>query len=479
MRQPKALTPLFLTELWERFGFYLIQSLLVLYLTQALDFSDSTAFMILGEYTALIYIAPLGGGYFSDRILGPRYSILIGAVFLASGYTLLGLSGQKLLFLSLAIVVIGNGLLKPNISSFLGEFYYEDDPRRDAGFTLFYIGINIGALLALGSSGFIKEWWGWQVAFLCAAAGMFISLGTFCFGFKSYENRGMPIPYDQIEPKNFRWMSHKISILILIGAGVFIAHSLLIKTSIASILQPILGIVLLCILFFLSFKLKTSQRHKLWVLIILILASVIFWGLFFQMFSAINLFVERNVDRRWLGMTIPAPAFISLESIFIVILGPLFAFSWKRLHIKKLDPTPGIKFSLAMFCLALAMGVLVLGIHWHRPDGLVSPLWTLLFYLMVTLGEMFLSPIGLSMVTELAPPHLSGFLMGVWFMSMGFGGELSGFLAKQASIPKPSMSLSTMNAIYSHSFMTDALLSFIAGLILLVLSPWLKRLVKS
>lgn len=479
MKQPKALTPLFLTEMWERFGFYVTQSLLILYLTTFLNFSDASAFILLGEFTALVYIAPLAGGFFADRILGPRYAILLGTIFLGLGYLLLGVYGHQLLFLSLSAIVVGNGLLKPNISSFLGEFYYPDDPRRDAGFTLFYIGINLGGLLALGGAGFIQEKWGWGTAFTSAAIGMVLAFCTFLYGFHTYENRGLPIPRNQFNPQ-WRWLHSKTAIALLILAGFGISYFLLSRAGIANVLQTILGIVVLIALIVMACRYERSQRRKFFVLIILILASIVFWGMLFQIFGAVNLFTDRNVDRHLFGtFMMPTPAFIAMETIFIILMGPFLAMLWQRLHIKKLDPTPGTKFALAMLSVALAMGILVVAIHAHRADGYISPGWIVIFYLFITLGEMLLSPIGLAMVTELSPPHLSGLMMGIWFMALGFGGELSGFLAKQASVPKQILGVSASNPIYQHAFAHNALFALIVGIILLILSPFLKRLAKS
>jgi POT family proton-dependent oligopeptide transporter len=479
MKQPRALTPLFLTEMWERFGFYVTQSLLILYLTSHLHFSDANSFMLLGEFTALVYIAPLAGGFFADRVLGPRYAVLWGTICLGIGYLLLGVYGQQLLFLSLSFIVIGSGLLKPNISSFLGEFYYPDDPRRDAGFTIFYIGINLGGLLALGGAGFIQEKLGWGSAFSSAAIGMVLAFITFWYGFNTFENRGLPVPRDQITPAWMRYLRSKGAIIILILISIGIAYLLLSSAHIASILQSIIGLVMLITLIVMACRYEKTQRHKFFVLIILILSSIVFWGMLFQIFGAVNLFTERNVDRHLFNtFLMPTPAFIALETIFIILLGPFLAMLWQRLHIKKCDPTPGTKFALAMLAVALAMAVLVWAIHAHRPDGLIAPGWIVLFYLLITLGEMLLSPIGLSMVTELSPPHLSGLMMGIWFMALGFGGELSGYLAKQASIPKGVMNINLTNHIYLHAFSSNAILALVFGIVLLGLSPFLKRLMK-
>lgn len=482
MKQPRALMPLFLTEMWERFGFYVVQSLLILYLTNLLNFSDSKSYLILGEYTALVYLTPIAGGIFSDRILGPRYSILIGAILLGVGYFLLAFNhaaSHTLLFLGLAIVVVGNGFLKPNISSFLGEFYYEDDPRRNAGFTVFYIGINIGALLALGSAGIIQEKIDWWAAYGIAGVGMIIAFGTFAFGFSTFENRGFPIPRKQILHKVTRFFSYKTSIAASTLLSIIIVFLLLRSSGNAEILQSIVGIVVLLALIYIATRYEKPQRNKFFALLILIVASVIFWGMFFQIFAAVNLFTERNVDRYIMGISIPPSVFISLESFFILVFGPFLAWLWQNLHIKKIDPTPGLKFALAMFCVATSMALLVLGIHMHRPDSFVNPSWIVIFFVLITLGEMLLSPIGLSMVTELSPPHLSGLMMGVWFMALGFGGQLSGYFAKAASIPKGNLDKNMANLIYAHAFRNNAIIALVVGIILLALTPWLKRLIKN
>lgn len=477
MEQPRALTPLFLTEMWERFGFYITQSLLIFYLTKALNFADSRAYMILGEFTALVYIAPFAGVYLADRVFGARYAILVGATFLGIGYFLLGIAGHKLLFLSLSILVVGNGL-KPSISSFLGEFYYEDDPRRDAGFTLFYVGINLGGLLALGSAGFIQEKFGWSIAFLSAGVGIVIALLTFCFGFKTFENRGLPALFPITPNRPPAFLRNKSSIFIIFLLTIVITYFLLSSNSFASLFQLILGVLIIITLLIICSRLEKQVRNKFLALIILLTASVVFWGMFFQAFASVNLFTQRVVDRHIFGILIPSPAFIALESIFIILFGPFLDSLWQRLNFKKLDLMPG-KLLLAMFSTALAMLLLALVTHWTEASGLVHPLGVVIFYFFLTLGEILLFPIGLSMVREFSPPHLTGLMMGIWFLALGFGGQLSGILAEAAGISHRIRDIHTASEIYRHAFVNNALLAFIVGLGLFALSPWLKRLMKS
>ncbi len=475
--QPKALRTLFLTEMWERFGFYVVQGLLVLYMTNHLNFSDAKSYAILGEYSALVYISPLIGGFFADRVLGFRYAILIGAIFLLLGYAVIATTSDHLLFWGLAAVILGNGFLKPNISSYLGEFYQTDDPRRDAGFTIFYMGINIGVMLSTASSGFIQQTFGWRAAFACAAVGMLIGIFAFISGFKRFGKLGLPLQKNRIYPTYLRIFTHKPVLLLTFVLITISAYLMLRVTSIGHILLIFIGISMLVWLFIRAFRYDAVSRNKLIALIVLIVISIVFWGLFFQMFSAVSLFTERNVNRLIFGIQIPPVAFISLESIAVLALGSPLAMLWRYLHSNHRSPSVGYKFSLAMLCSAISMGILVLAIHLPNAHQQIYPAWLILFFFMVTLGEMLLSPIGLSMVTELAPPQLVGLMMGVWFMALGYGGLLSGSLAQLADIPKSVTDIHITNHIYQHAFTIYGLIALAAAIVTLAIAPWIKKLI--
>lgn len=476
MKQPRALAPLFLTEMWERFGFYVIQSMLVIYMSEQLSFSDTKSYAILGGFTALVYISPLLGGFIADKILGFRYSILIGAMLLSAGYLSLAIYGEQLLLLSLSTVVVGNGLLKPNISSFLGAFYYDDDPRRSAGFTLFYMGINLGSLLATTSSGFIHQRWGWTPTFGIAGIAMLTSILVFCLGFRHYENRGLPLSITHIKSKLLLFFRKKLSFFLLIISAILLSYFLLKNPGTSTVLLSLTGISTLAGLLYAAARFERQERNNLVALVILFLVSILFWSLFFQLFFSINLFVERNVYRGFFGITLPASLFISLEAFFILLLGPFLAKIWLRLGTKGNDPSPGIKFTLALFFTAVAMTLLVTAIYFQRADHLISPLWIIPTYLFITIGELLLSPIGLALTTELSPPGLTGLMMGIWFMTLGFGGSLAGYLAQFATIPKGITDIAATNTIYSHAFCLYTLCALATSVILLLLTPWLNRL---
>ncbi len=475
--QPRALKPLFLTEMWERYGFYIVQGLLIFFLTNALGFSDTKADIISGEYLALVYISPILGGFLADRVMGFRHSIMLGAVLLCAGYAIVATSHHELIFWGLATVIMGNGFLKPNISSYLGDFYNDNDPRRDGGFTIFYMGINIGSALATLSAGYLQRYLGWSLSFAAASFGMLIAIWSFYYGYRYFENLGLPKTKANIQPAYLRCLANPISIGIICLTGIALSYALLKYASVGNVLLIILGAFLFTFLIMYAFKFERQARNRLIALIILITSSIVFWAIFFQLFISINLFVERNVDRQLFHFTIPAVNFISLEAIFIIALGLPFAYMWQRLHKRKVHPSYSIKFALAMFTTALAMGLLMLGIHFTPGSGMTQAFWVVIVYFFVTVGELLLSPIGLSMVTELAPKQLTGLMMGIWFMALGFGGSLGGELAEMASIPKNLISdVHMSNVIYSHAFANFGLIALATGVLLLILTPWLRRL---
>ena len=475
MKQPRALLSLSLTEMWERFGLYLVQGLLIFYMTKVLNFQDEKAYAIMGQFTALVYIAPILGGLCADRLLGFRRTILLGAYLLLGGYALLAFplpAKETAMFLGLSIIILGNGFLKPNISSFLGKFYYDNDPRRDAGFTIYYMVFNFGIILSTLSSGYIQQTFGWHICFGVAALGLVLAILFFRWGYQFFGEEGLPL---RSENKLFK-PSHLVLLIIL---GTAACYALLKLSHVGNLLLAIFGVCVLMALIFITLRLEKEARPKMLALLVLIVISIVFWAIFFQIFLAANLFIDRNVNRQIGSHLIPPVAFISLESIFLFMLGPIFAFSWKKIHEKKISVSRSIQFTLGLAIIAFALQILVIGIHSAQAE-LVSPYWIVICYFFITIGELMLSPIGLSMVTQLAPPKFVGLMMGVWFLGLSYGGLLAGYLGKQASIPKELINqLQITNPIYAHAFQNYALLGFAAALVTLILTPWLNRLTRT
>lgn len=473
LKQPKALLPLCATEMWERFGFYIIQGLLIILITNHFGISDKQGFLITGMYGALVYIAPIIGGYYADHYLGFRYTVLMGAFFQCIGYLLIATLIPTLVYLGLSFIILGNGFLKPNIASYLGEFYNANDPQREAGFTYYYMGMNTGTFISTLTAGFIQQAWGWHVCFATAAVGMIISITVFIKGFPRYKDKGLIVAKNLILKKTTRFI---IATLLLCTAIITSCYGLLTHPAMGDRILRLLGTIVLGSLIILALYYKNQQRRHLFALIFLLLFAVVFWAIFFEMFSVVNLFVERNIDRHIFGIEMPPLAFISLESVFILILGAPLAALWKMLYRHKKDINIALKFSLSLLALALGMWLLTFAIHHPSSQYLVLPGWMILFYLLLTLGEMLLSPIFLSAVTELSPPKLVGFMMGAQYMAIGFGSSISGWLGLIAAIPKGMTNVEITNQIYAHAFNIYMLICIAAGVIILISTPFITKL---
>jgi POT family proton-dependent oligopeptide transporter len=473
MAQPKALFVCSLTELWERFGFYTLESLLVLYLIHRLSYSDSKAYALLGTFTALAFITPIIGGWLADKVLGFRYAIIIGGILLTAGYVAVGL-GPLFLTLGLSLVIAGNGLLKPNISSLLGLYYQNNDERRDAGFTLFYVGYNLGIVLATTSVGFINRAFGWHIPFFTAAAGMLLGLLVFRLGYRYLAEKGFPQDHAPQNPIIFLMRRPKTLLAILLTA--LLSAVLLHSPSLARTALPCTAIILVCFVLYLITQGTQEEKKHLGLLLVLIFAAIIFWGLYFQIFFVVNLFTDRLIDKNIAGFAIPTTAFLALEALFIFILGPLMAWFWKKTHQTRWHLSTPMKFSLCFLITGLAMQLLAFTTHTSGTLNLVSPLWLLTFYLLLTLSELLISPIGLAMITELAPKKHTGVMMGAWFMSLGLGGYVTGLLAEMAAVPKHTHSLNKLVPIYHHAFQSYAWIAYLTFVILLLLTPLLKKL---
>lgn len=473
MKQPKILRYFFLTEMWERFGFYTIQALLVLYMVHSLDFSDEKSYAILGEFTALAYVFPLIGGYAADRIMGYRLSVLLGGILLCIGYACVAFFAD--IFIGLSLLVAGNSLLKPNISSFLGLFYDNEDPRREAGFTIFYMGINVGSLGALLLMGFIQQQFGWTACFISASIGLLIGTITYLSAYKYLEDKGL----SPVKPRLTNLATY------LIKSPIILLSIIIITIAIYFVLKhpnetnktlAIVGVVLFFGLIILACRLRGVERKHMLALLALVISSIAYWGLYFQMFSSVNLFVDRLIDRKLFGIDLPAIVFISMNSIFILVLGPILSMLWEKTYkFRRITSTP-MKFTYSLLTMGLALQVLVLATQYSTGQELINPIWLIGFYFLVTLSEMLLSPIGLAMITELSPNKYSGLMMGVWFIALGFGGALSGYLSQGATIPEQITQVSQQLPIYGNAFQYSANLAYISAAVLLLISPILIKM---
>ncbi|MEM9454717.1 MAG: oligopeptide:H+ symporter [Myxococcota bacterium] len=436
---PPGLYVLFSAEMWERFCYYTMRGLLTLYLIKALAMGDVRAFAIYGAYTALVYAAPVIGGQVADRILGYRRAVILGGVMMMIGEFIICLGTEDALFLGMGVIIVGNGYFKANISSIVGKLYKDGDPRRDSGFTIFYMGINLGAVGAtligapvgeglsrgaLGDAGYL-------VGFALAGVGMVAGLGFFVFGKKKLEGQGEPPDPERLHAPLFAGMSLQTVTIVLSFAVVPVLYFLL---QYKSIVDVILLVALLAVVVQLVQAAFAGggrvQRDRIFVLMILMVFNVVFWACFEQAGTSLTLFADRNVDRMVLGWEMPASMTQFFNPAFIVLFGSFFSVLWIKLDERNLNPNIPLKFGLGIMQLGVGYLLLLVGAELAGPDARVPLIILALMYMLHTTGELFLSPIGLSMVTKLAPKHMTGSVMGAWFLSFAFANSLAAFFAQ-------------------------------------------------
>lgn len=424
---PKGLFYLFFAELWERFSFYGMKALLLLYMTQHLLYSDEASFGILSAYMSLVYITPLWGGIIADKILGYRKSILLGGILMALGHFLLSFETPLFFYGSLALIILGNGFFKPNISSFVGALYKDNPNQRDAGFTIFYLGINLGAAIAPLICAWIAALYGWHYGFMLAGIGMLLGLVFFQRGLKSNvfgEAGKLPNETQYYQKKaglnQGQWVSLGALATTPIFAGIIFFHE-----QEHYLIFAATAFLILYILYILS-KVSSIERSRLIVVIYFTLLSTLFAALFEQTGSSLVLFSDRNVDL--IGIT--AAQTNSINASFIVLLAIPFSMLWIWLNRINKNPSAPFKFSLGLILLGIA--AIIFGRSAISADALAqtSMIYLIVGYFVLTVGELCLSPIGLSKVTELSPKQYISFIMGVWFSSYFYGHYFAGKIAK-------------------------------------------------
>ncbi|MEL6672150.1 MAG: oligopeptide:H+ symporter [Bacteroidota bacterium] len=479
---PKALFTLFFAELWERFSFYGMRALLTLYMTKVLFFdmgqelADARALGIYGAYGALVYAAPVIGGLLADRILGFRRAILLGGILMALGHFVLAFEGSLILFfLSLSLIVVGNGFFKPNISSFLGTFYEPNDARKDGAFTIFYMGVNIGAFLAPLTCGYLGEHpdFGWSWGFGLAGIGMLAGLIVFWNNMKQFGDKGLPPNPELLKKPVFAGLNQEIVILLGIVISIPLIGFLLDNEAITSWLLIAITIAVIGYLVYTATNAKDkSEGQRLLVVVVLFFFHALFWALFEQAGGSLVLFADRFVDREIFGSAINASQFASVNPLFIILLAPAFSWMWVKLNQANREPSTPMKFVLGLAQLALGFGIVVLGATVLLNDeGMVPLVFLIVMYLFHTTGELSLSPVGLSMVTKLSPAKVVGFVMGAWFLSISLAHKIAAALGTIASTSDDAGVAS-----YAQVYMTWGVLVIGgASLVLLVMVPTLRK----
>lgn len=435
---PRALFALFMVELWERFSYYGMRAILVLYMTSELikggfAFDDAKAYGIYGAYGALVYLTPIMGGFFADRIMGFRNAIIWGALLMAAGQFTLFLDSQTTFFIGLALLVIGNGFFKPNISSMIGKFYAEGDSRRDGAFTIFYMGINIGAFLTPLTCGAIGEIEGWNYGFLTAGIGMFVGFVIFILAQRAgyFEKHGLK-PEGNTQPV-VKGLQNNILPYLTTAILVPVAWLLIKQNEVVDVGLAVLAVVILGYLLFQASKYETAQKQRIWVIVILLLFTTVFWTFFELAGSAMNLFTARNINKNFLGLELTTTFFQSVNPLFIMLFAPVFSWLWIQLGKANKEPAAPYKFAVGLTLLGLGFLVLNVG-KASAVAGLVPAFFLVMLYLLHTLGELTLSPVGLSLVTKLSPAAIVGFLMGIWFLSSSIAHQAGKHIAKLTTV---------------------------------------------
>lgn len=461
---PKGLMTLFFTEMWERFSYYGMRALLILFMTApiatgGLGFDDQTSGAIYGLYSMFVYLLALPGGWIADRLVGLKKSVWYGGIIITIGHFTMALPGlfavfssapdlakEQLtgldlysFFLGLILIVLGTGLLKPNISSIVGQLYPENSSKRDAGFSIFYMGINLGAFLAPIACSTLAIY-DWHLGFGLAGFGMLMGLIQYKLTSKHLRGVGdFNLPENENESRkrskliNVVWLS--LLVLAIIIACFFLGIISIDPTAIAAISNTLIAIVALLFFLYVLFLggLNSDEKKKVGVVMILFVFSSIFWSGFEQAGSSLNLFAERFTDRVVMGWEIPAGYFQSINSIFIILFAPFFGAMWVMLAKKNLEPSSPLKFAFGLVLLGIGFLVMYFAAKIAASGDLAAPTWLVVTYLFHTFGELSLSPVGLSLTTKLAPKKFVGQMMGMWFLSIAMGSLIAGRIAGGAS----------------------------------------------
>jgi POT family proton-dependent oligopeptide transporter len=476
---PKGLYWLFFAEMWERFCYYGMRGLLILYLTKTLMKSDDESYATYGAYTALVYAVTVLGGKIADQILGYRIAIIIGGILMAIGEFLILGGNEFWLILGMAFIISGNGYFKANISSIVGKLYKEGDPRRDSGFTIFYIGVNLGAFLATTVVAEVGSRYGYDKGFLLAGIGMVLGSIIFVFGQKHYEGQGLPPNPDTLHKPLVGPLSRLHLTILGTLAAVPVFYLLLTNTDVVGYLLAATAIFVIYNLLSAGFSGGNVLRDRMIVLILLMFFNIVFWACFEQAGSSLTLFADRNIDRNVMGTEIGAATTQFFNPFFILIFGTIFSVMWVWLSRIGKNPNIPMKFGLGIVQLGLGYLVIYVGLPFVSPDFKMPLITLALLYMLHTTGELFISPIGLSMVTKLAPANMTGTVMGAWFLSIAGANYVAALIAKltggEHGGSEPATASDSFNT-YVDIYTQMGLITVGIGLVLVLLSKPLNKL---
>lgn len=442
---PPSLRVFFATEMWERYGFYVVQSLLALFLALNFKWADKNVYALVGSFTALTYLSPVIGGWIADHLLGQKRTILIGAVILFLSYAILSqLSSDHGLTIALAGVAVGTGLLKPNISSLLGNEYPVGSAKRESGFTIFYMGITTGIILGTTVPSLLYRHFGWSMSFASAAFGAITAFMVFLYGARHYK-------IADYHPKEFTILNflNALGLMLILWLISFCILNYPVFADAA------FGAVVILALGYLIYIIRHEspiQARQTIVIGLLCIISVLFWAFYFQMFMSLTLFISRAVQPQLFGINFPPPYYVGIQSFGMIIFGYILSRDKKQLTLTQSGVRTGKKFLLSMLCTTCAYLLINIVCMTSTTATLLSPLSIIPAYLFISLAELLLSPVGLSAITVLASRKKVSTMMGIFFVSLGLGGYLSGKLATLTALSAKNLSIIEIKANYAHSF---------------------------
>ena len=490
---PKGLLYLFFAELWERFSFYGMRALLTLYMVEeifkSLSNRDFATAAVYASYGSLVYASTVIGGQVSDKILGMRSSIFLGGILMAIGHFVLAIENDIAFFLALAFIIVGNGFFKPNISTFVGALYEDGDVRKDSGFTIFYMGINIGGWIAPLLCGWLAVEYGYHYGFGLAGIGMMAGLLFFWSGIKKnvFDDRGLP-PNKEVYEKEVLGVPQKtlIPILSIVFVPVIAyvlssyeaimgGESVLGNETIVGLIFKVIGVTILIYLGSIMVNATKEERKKLFMAVLITFFMTMFWGFHELSGSVITLFASRNVA---LDGIMSAAQTNSLNSMFIILLAIPISLLWGYLSKKNLNPRTPYKFGLGLVLAGASFYILALSKGNADENGMVPFAYLIIMYFVLSIGELFMSPVGLSKITSLSPKRIVAFMMGIWFLSSAYAFQIVGFISEQLAVESTDANVGGLDTlgIYTDGFMLISQYALGAGLIVIIFSPLMKKL---
>ena len=478
LKHPKGLKALFFTEMWERMSYYGMRGILVLFMTASindggLNFNNASASAIYGIYAASVYLATLPGGWIGDNILGQQKTILYGGVIIMFGHLSLAIPNINSFYIGLILVVLGTGLLKPNISAIVGELYENNPEMRQSGFTIFYMAINLGSILGFFICGYLGENIGWHYGFGAAGIGMAFGLIQYIYNIKLLEKSGAE-PFNKINSETKS--KYKKIILVSVGLIFLITISGLLglwninPVPLANILTIIIALISLFYFFYIFVfgGLNGNEKKRVTLIFILFIGAALFWSGFDQGGSSFNIFAKEYTNRILLGWEYPASWLQIINPLFVVILSPFMSYLWIYLGKRMLDPSLPFKFGLGLIFMAIGFLVIAVGAQVALSEGLAGAQWLLITYLLHTIGELTLSPIGLSAISSLSPKKYIGQMMGIWFLASSLGAIIAGLISGRAT----NDGLISMPGLLNQIALTASLFGLVLIIIARPLNNW-------